>query len=720
MTLQPAPRIDQRITVASHRYTPQQLIDAGFLPVPMDPRNPKHVLPGDTPDRVYTAADFAARQPVQLRTGRQPNGRYLNRLDLDKHRADQDPAARLQEIRRKVGEATYHKLCIVKSTNGEGRDVLFHTLQPVQSTVIYNSPFSTDSAGELIGIGNSQRAPVPYTDRCVQGSLYTIPTLSKEDLTRLLDALYMPARASDATILGATERKADIREGRDWCGNWDRQPVPELRSLLTSNPIGRDLLGRFDALGSTVDRSKEHANLVQHLMLRATKEGPHGFVPRCRWVARLAITGNAYGKGSEREYNLENDTFALMSRIARGAAKLSGGRFIQPAWCKSPDQRSEVQAITEPEQAPRNPGRPAGERKARIAKLRRELRKLAVDDQVTTKVAYLAERLNISRRSIQSYLRELADVGEIETAQIGGNGGLYVLLKVRFGGASNYHPAKHNAPETAKVWCADATDDLSTATLQSADQVQKHKEEGTPEPCAPPCAPPSAAVAADNVLDAGAAVRADAVGVQHSGAPSPAARAILSDLRTLVREAFDVVPRLYANTQTGELGKITCKRVMLFVEDAGALCDRPTCKALIVEERRRREALTLKALSFDGLRAELRKAESLLGRATRRNEPIAWLLVRRDLLQAEMRTRPDEPEQARKLRRKGGPAKPDQRAAARQVEADLLDELDAALGRTPIEQPQTDVQQPSIYTSVGLVDRLKLLDFSLERPVLTA
>ena len=141
---------------------------------------------------------------------------------------------------------------------------------------------------------------------------------------------------------------------------------------------------------------------------------------------------------------------------------------------------------------------------------------------------------------------------------------------------------------------------------------------------------------------------------------------LLTLLRTAIRASFDrwqATQRL--DRRTGELKRCNVTRhrieVDLWAEGLG-LAAPELVKMLIAEERQRRERLALKAFSFDGLRAELRKIEARLARAQRRHESIGWLRVRIDLLQAEMRTRPVEPEEVKRRRRKGGPARPDQRA----------------------------------------------------------
>lgn len=167
--------------------------------------------------------------------------------------------------------------------------------------------------------------------------------------------------------------------------------------------------------------------------------------------------------------------------------------------------------------------------------------------------------------------------------------------------------------------------------------------------------------------------------------PSTALVLLLTLLRTAIHRSFD---RWQATEKldlaTGELKRcnVTTRRVVADLFSAGlGLAAPELVEQLIVEERHRREALALKLISLNGLRAELRKAESQLAKAERCEQPTAWLRVRIDLLKAEIRTRPPEPEPVRKQRRKGGPAKPDQRAAAKQYELELLDQVDAVLGR---------------------------------------
>lgn len=186
----------------------------------------------------------------------------------------------------------------------------------------------------------------------------------------------------------------------------------------------------------------------------------------------------------------------------------------------------------------------------------------------------------------------------------------------------------------------------------------------------------------------------------------------LSQLRTLVREAFDVIPRAYVNPATGELGKITLKRVAACLEEVGAVPDVDELAALVQEERYRRQEQTLRTLSLNGLRAQLRTAEHKIAQGKQRGEDVSFWWVWADKVRAEMRLRPAEPDEVKQRRRKGGPAKPDQRVAAQQYEADLFAQLDVVLGRAPVEQPQTDVQpQPeAIYGpsyAWSMIERLK-------------
>lgn len=200
----------------------------------------------------------------------------------------------------------------------------------------------------------------------------------------------------------------------------------------------------------------------------------------------------------------------------------------------------------------------------------------------------------------------------------------------------------------------------------------------------PPEACPLPAVAAELPTSDAASSNADQAQGGAVCSPSPASEAPLTELRTAIREAFDAVPRLYPNAATGEVGKVTLKRVVAFLEAAGRVCEPATIAALVQEERYRRQALTLKALSFNALRAELRLAESKLAQIRKQGGNSSYWRVRIDVLQAEMRLRPCEPEEVKRRRRRGGPVRPDQRAAAVQYEQELLDQVDAALGRAPL------------------------------------
>ena len=169
---------------------PTRAAALGYQPVPI--HNGKHVRKGDTATVVYAPRDWQPDETTAIRTGRQDDGLFLARLDLDKHDDAQDPVARLSDIRQVAGDALYRRLTILVSTEGLGRDVLFKTTTALRSGTAL-CDWDGIEAGEILCEGRLGRANIPADPaRWLQGTLETIPTLTSAETDRLLSAFKLP------------------------------------------------------------------------------------------------------------------------------------------------------------------------------------------------------------------------------------------------------------------------------------------------------------------------------------------------------------------------------------------------------------------------------------------------------------------------------------------------------------------------------------------------
>jgi hypothetical protein len=168
----------------------RKAIELGYKPVPIN--NGKWVRKGDSVTVTYAPSDWRDDETTAIRTGRQDDKLFLARLDLDKHTDDQDPIARLADIRQIAGEDIYSRLVIVRSTGGLGRDILFKTPVTLRSGTALRD-WNRIEAGEILCEGKNARANIPADSRrWIQGSLETIPTLTRAETDRLLSAFILP------------------------------------------------------------------------------------------------------------------------------------------------------------------------------------------------------------------------------------------------------------------------------------------------------------------------------------------------------------------------------------------------------------------------------------------------------------------------------------------------------------------------------------------------
>jgi len=158
--------------------------------------------------------------------------------------------------------------------------------------------------------------------------------------------------------------------------------------------------------------------------------------------------------------------------------KKNGKPWIAPFWVKGKtDLRPNLAEGIEPEPAPLRPAhRPTGDREKHLATFRRVLEAIEPDDfgRRTYTLQYLADKMKAARceaktRTIQSYLRTLRKDGEIVTAQIGGNGRPYAVLKPCFGGAIKSEKRVEIAPESPAFGGANEIADERILTLQTVE-----------------------------------------------------------------------------------------------------------------------------------------------------------------------------------------------------------------------------------------------------------
>jgi hypothetical protein len=450
---------------------------------------------------------------MQLRTGLQPNHTYFATIDIDAHRPGQDALGKLADIQDvctragPVGRALLDKLVIVRSTSGYGYQLLFDSPIPLQSRTLYAG---RHPIGELICVGGPQRANVPQPGRCVQGSLTSIPLLSMDELRILLGAVgavHLIGEGPQPPRVRCADRRA---EGHRLVGDgWEREDTPPLRTFLAQHRIGRDLLALLDGSKRGLDRSRAHARLVQHLLLRGPELGdtPHTIY---RKVMKLAIEGWAYGKGDSKDYRIVEDTYGLIGKIVRGDPMEHGGRWIVPHWLQErPTRRTSQVAATARPTAParRTPGRPAGSRAARIDRLSRLLYRMArtaqADDpclrrgfrgpalslpfEVPTSIAMLAQKVHVAERTLQTYLASLRANGEIATYQQDGNGRLIILLTIRFRYAEKAPKGAQKSADRSPRWHADnAANDSVPMPEKAAHTPQCIEEEEHQKPGAAP------------------------------------------------------------------------------------------------------------------------------------------------------------------------------------------------------------------------------------------
>jgi hypothetical protein len=369
----------------------------------------------------HATVDLDKADNVQIALGLQPSGRYLNLVDLDSHKEGQDAAA----ARAALEAALPHVASkIVWYDTPRGLHGFFESYKRLPTGRLYDS--QGNHVGELLSDGSHTRDHGNIAPR----------TLSLTEIDHLF--LHWSVDCGEP---GSAQWKERAKEGAKLIAGYNRVRVPlqELRAFLTSHcgTVGTHLDTLFDERGS-FDRSAAAGNLMQSLMFHARKL-PGGAT--FRTVMAYWMAADSYGKASDRDYNQEKDGCSLIAQIVHGDMKKNGKPWICPSWVTGNTATSAPAPLPAPE-APRPAHRPVGDKEKHLATFRRVLEAIEPDDfgRRTYTLAYLADKMKIARcavapRTIQSYLYDLRENGEIVTAQIGGNGTPYAVLTRCFGGA---------------------------------------------------------------------------------------------------------------------------------------------------------------------------------------------------------------------------------------------------------------------------------------------
>ncbi len=435
--------------------------------------------------------------------GLQADGTYAYKLDLDRHRPEQDPDDLLRHIRRRVGDDLYHQL-VIRRTKRRGYHIVFQTTCPLNPVKVYDPRRPALHVGELLD------ARIELTGDYVQGSAATIPTLTTLELCKFFSAIHAPGhRIEDDTeyeVLyeNTTKRKERMAEGLDLIAGW--QTIRGWRVELDQKCDRSPQLAKYRAeLRTNKDRSAGYGNFVQSLMLHAAGFG-RTTEERCQMVAAMAIGTGANGKEREKDYRIEHDTAVLIPRILHGDAMEPRPDGTIPHW-QIPRWASgqPLPPRTPTPPAPPKPlrHRPPGDKAKGLARLRRILEDRALD--TFGKVYYGADdledwgaRCKVGRRTIQDYLSIIEMNGEITRGRDGGRGACYwFVLNPQSWDANKSLPAPETTAESVQSWDANAPAPARVPMLETDNEtVPTIEVEGAPKTRVPAPAPERGALSA--------------------------------------------------------------------------------------------------------------------------------------------------------------------------------------------------------------------------------
>ncbi len=439
-----------------------ELIAAGYYVAPA--KGYKLLTPGIDPRKTpYTAAEAGRGPDLNICLGEMRTGRYIYKIDLDSHTEEQNADAARAGLKHARPELEA-KINWYRSSSQKGWHGYFISTKRLDTGKLYDQ--AGNHIGELLGADS---------DRTLDPGVLNPTTFHLGEVERLLNVWHV--KGSDPK----GERWADrAKQGEQWTRGYQYIPVTlqQLRTFLQNEAgkVGRQLDSYFDQ--PPRNRSDAAGNLMQNLMFFARRLpgcANASFHTRCANVMAYWVAAKSFGKADDRDYSQEKDGWSLIAQIVNQDPYGEGKRWACPSWVDSTTATTAPAPQPAPE-APRPAHRPAGDRTKHLTAFRRVLEAIQPDDfgRRTYTLERLADKMKAARckvrtRTIQSYLHDLREKGEIATAQIGGNGTPYAVLTRHFGGADNYQKRVETAPKSPTIGGANEIVEQGIETPQSVE-----------------------------------------------------------------------------------------------------------------------------------------------------------------------------------------------------------------------------------------------------------
>ena len=390
-------------------------------------------------------------------------------------------------------------------------------------------------------------------------------------------------------------------------------------------------------------------------------------------------------------------------------------RYTPPNYDPAPTAyvRDQAAPTPQPLTAPqhRGPGRPAGQRLHQAQRLVELVATLPADTAgfIDTTRTLLAAALALGPDMVSKLLADGRAGGRLETRQR--QHGIAVRLVInppQRDAAEACNPScqdRVTTPKIAPVSCMESHSappcppvaavvppEAPSELVGGADEAPQRGTGGglcaslsAEPPVSAPTSSPAAAAPVEPIAsasDEGAGNTGGAVCASLSAEPSAStltsAVALPPELVRMLH-ALEQVPRQYANPTTGQLGKVTVQRVGAYL---GVEPDAALRRELFNARHYRREValsawLAAPTTTSAMLKAEIRKAEHQADRSVEQGgADAAYWRYRADRCRLELAKRPPASERPAK---RGGPVKPNQRAAGARYQASLWEVADAAL-----------------------------------------
>ena len=399
--------------------------------------------------------DSDTRAPTNLVIyhGVQPDGRYLNKADLDSHGKGQDARAAWAAFKQQL-PAIAAKMDVRPSKNG-GIHAYFYTNGCMPHGKLYDQ--DRRHIGEMIASDTAVSIPpedlapgwLSATERDLLLRFWTIdaPVAGGKRWTdRAAEGLKYIAGAykyhySEADL---------VRYLRTHCNQLDRKSGAVVRR------IGADYLDGNALTTNVRNRSDTAGNLMQTILLFIRRAYPAaGFVECIQRSYMLWRAAESFGKASDKDYNAERDGASLIGQIIHGDpyGPNDTRQWKRPHWAEAHPTPPAAVAAPEPSVRPTRPAhRPAGDRDKMRRKIRRyiELRAFETDGKLYYSASDLADAFGIAKRTMQTYL---AEIPEITRGQDGGSGGRAWL-----------------------VWCADNSEDSPASKTKAVTEPCKNED----------------------------------------------------------------------------------------------------------------------------------------------------------------------------------------------------------------------------------------------------